>query len=135
MLKTRCTEEQVLDVLINNSNVLMSRLVSTKEKEGRIIIEDNMVDVYDMFIREAAKSRKYASDIIIDINMIEKFMLDCKRVDRKIFSIGFRELGTDSLVYLRAVADGGFGKFSERYRRILLLCFDRCFDRECGCVM
>lgn len=124
------TEKQVVDVLVSYSKVLMSRLASVAKKNGKIVIEDSMSDVYDIFIREAGKNRKYASDIIIDINRIEKFVLNCKDVNNKIFAVGFRELGTDSLVCLRTVADGGFGKFSERYRRILLLCFDK--EEDCG---
>lgn len=82
-------------------------------------LQVNMSYIYSKLVKEAAKCKQFASDIIYDIAAIEDNISGIQECVTSNTVIGFRELGTDGNTYMRnRVKKYPFVKF---YTNILML--------------
>ena len=76
----------------------------------------NLSGIYDRLIKEAAKCKYYASDLLIDIKSLEK-VLDNQESGR--FFFGFRDSGIDHEAFIDSRLESAGGDPGPYYRRIL----------------
>lgn len=87
--------------------------------DGNGKLQVNMSYIYSKLVKEAAKCKQFASDIIYDIAAIEDSISDIHECMTSNTVIGFRESGTDGNAYMRnRVKKYPFVKF---YANILML--------------
>lgn len=85
-------------------------------------LQMNMSYIYSKLIKEAAKCKQFASDIVYDIANIEDSISEIQECKTNNIVIGFRESGTDSNTYMKnRVKKYPFIKF---YTSILMLTLD-----------
>ena len=90
--------------------------------DGNDKLQMNMSYIYSKLIKEAAKCKQFASDIIYDIASIEDCISEIQECKTSNIVIGFRESGTDSNTYMRnRVKKYPFAKY---YTNILMLTLD-----------
>ena len=75
----------------------------------------NMSTIYDKLIKEAAKCRYYASDLIIDIRALER-AIEAK--ENKLVFFGFRESGVDHEAFIDSRLESSGGNPEVNYRAI-----------------
>lgn len=90
--------------------------------DGNDKLQMNMSYIYSKLIKEAAKCKQFASDIIYDIASIEDSINEIQECKTSNIVIGFRESGTDSNTYMKnRVKKYPFAKY---YTNILMLTLD-----------
>lgn len=90
--------------------------------DGNDKLQMNMSYIYSKLIKEAAKCKQFASDIIYDIASIEDSINEIQECKTSNIVIGFRESGTDSNTYMKnRVREYPLVKF---YTGILMLTLD-----------
>ena len=86
---------------------------------GYTFNELNLTSVYTKLIKEAAGCEYYASDLLLDLNIIlnvEFGLTDESSVLDKLFMFGFRDMGVDHDFFIK-----GRLKYGYQYRSIYLM--------------
>ena len=84
----------------------------------------NMSAIYDRLIKEAAKCTHYASDLIIEIKILEQAIENRENI--KVF-FGFRDMGVDHESFIDSRLESAVGNPEANYRAIWMV--DLQFDQ------
>lgn len=110
----------------------MTNYLKALEENKKVIVEEsfqygvgwneyctlNMSTIYDKLIKEAAKCRYYASDLIIDIRTLER-AIEAKEDEQAFF--GFRESGVDHGAFIDSRLESAGGNPEANYRAIWMV--------------